>query len=68
MFIKITYIDIIQLCSQTMIKTYADENLLRINVFIRDPFVTKFVRDEAQSVINFVSTCGGKLIECVRGI
>merc|ERR1712083_1086735 len=49
----------------TMIKTYADENLLRINVFIRDPFVTKFVRDEAQSVINFVSTCGGLMGLCM---
>ncbi len=40
---------------------YARDNLALVQIFIKDPFVTKLKRDEAFSIILFVAGAGGTL-------
>lgn len=40
---------------------YAQENVAIVNVFIKDPYVTRLRRDEAFPIINFVAGFGGLL-------
>ena len=38
---------------------YARENLILLNVYIKDPYVRKFLTEEKITEINFVGTVGG---------
>lgn len=40
---------------------YSRENIAKVNVFLKDPYVKRFVREEKVSVITFVGTVGGLL-------
>lgn len=44
---------------------YASENLMQVNVYIRDPFVSWFRRDEETSWISFISNVGGLMGLCM---
>ena len=44
---------------------YARENLALVNIYIKEPVVTKIVRDQRIPVIWFVANCGGILGLCM---
>merc|ERR1719270_1101748 len=44
---------------------YAKDNLMRINMYIRDPSVAWLVRDEKTSWIGFLSNIGGLMGLCM---
>ena len=44
---------------QQEIAFYANENMVRLNVYVRDPYVKKFLTEEKITEINFVGTVGG---------
>ena len=44
---------------------YAQENIARLNVYIKDPFYTKIKRDEQMTVISFIGNIGGLLGLCL---
>jgi len=44
---------------------YAKENLSVLNIYFRDPYYTKFVKDENIPVISFIGNAGGLLGLCL---
>lgn len=45
--------------------SYGQKNLVRVNVFIRNPFVTSFERDVKTSPISFIANIGGLMGLCM---
>jgi len=45
--------------------SYARENLALVNIYIKQPVVTKILRDQRIPVIWFVANCGGILGLCM---
>lgn len=53
---------------QILVKTlynYARENLALVNIYIKEPVVTKILRDQRIPIIWFVANCGGILGLCM---
>ena len=44
---------------------YAKKNLLWLNVYVKDSFATRIVRDERMTVTSFVANVGGLLGLCM---
>ena len=44
---------------------YAQENIVRLTVYIKDPFYTKMKRDEQMTIISFIGNFGGLLGLCL---
>lgn len=44
-----------------MVSTYARENIAKVNIFLRDPYVQRTIREVKISEITFVGTVGGLL-------
>ena len=40
---------------------YAKENIAKVNIYLRDPFVKRIVREEKISIITFIGSVGGLL-------
>ena len=40
---------------------YAKENIAKVNIFLKDPFVKRYVREEKITVNTFIGTIGGLL-------
>ena len=40
---------------------YAKENVAKVNIYLRDPFVKRIVREEKISIITFIGSVGGLL-------
>eukprot|EP00095_Tigriopus_kingsejongensis_P004041 maker-scaffold5_size1054832-snap-gene-5.11 protein:Tk04041 transcript:maker-scaffold5_size1054832-snap-gene-5.11-mRNA-1 annotation:"bursicon alpha" len=47
-----------------LLRRYAHENIAIVKIYIKDPFVTKLLRDEAFSVVLFVAGAGGLMGLC----
>ena len=45
--------------------TYAKKNLAVVNVYIKDPVVTRIMRDQKSPIIAFVANTGGLLGLCM---
>jgi len=43
------------------VTSYATRNLVKVNVYIRDPYVSKYVTEEKITRISFAGTVGGIL-------
>ena len=43
------------------VELYAKENIAKVNVFIKDPFVKKYIREEKISWVTFLGSIGGNL-------
>ena len=46
---------------EKLVVRYTKENIAKVNIFLKDPFVQKMVREEKISPITFVGTVGGLL-------
>ena len=44
---------------------YAQNNLVSLDIFIKDPFYTKIKRDEQMTIISFIGNAGGLLGLCM---
>ena len=44
---------------------YASENLARVSIMIRNPYVTKIQRDTAITLTNYIANTGGLLGLCL---
>ena len=51
----------LSLSLQNQVTSYAKRNLVKVNVYIRDPYVSKFVTEEKITRISFAGTVGGIL-------
>ena len=65
-----TKMTIFHLCTMHQVLTenlynYARENLALVNIYIKQPVVTKILRDQRIPVIWFVANCGGILGLCM---
>ena len=50
---------------EDMLYIYAKNNLVMVNVYIKDPVVTRIWRDEKTPIIHFVAYTGGLLGLCM---
>ena len=46
---------------QKLVSTYAKENIAKVSIFLRDPYVQRTIREVKISEITFVGTVGGLL-------
>ena len=46
---------------EKLVVKYTKENIAKVNIFLKDPFVQKVVREEKISFITFVGSVGGLL-------
>ena len=46
---------------EDLVVTYAEENIAKVNIFIKDPFVKRYIREEKITQNTFVGTFGGLL-------
>lgn len=46
---------------EEQIVVYSRENIAKVNIFLKDPYVKRFIREEKISQITFVGTVGGLL-------
>jgi hypothetical protein len=46
---------------QKLITTYASDNIAKVSIFLRDPYVKRYIREEKITEITFVGTVGGLL-------
>ena len=46
---------------EKLVVKYTKENIAKVNIFLKDPFVQKIVREEKISLITFVGSVGGLL-------
>ena len=44
-----------------LVNHYAKENVAKVNIYLRDPFVKRIVREEKISIITFIGSVGGLL-------
>ena len=44
-----------------MVVKYAKENLILANIFMKSPFVTRFLKDEKEGIVAYVAKSGGLL-------
>lgn len=44
-----------------LVNHYAKENIAKVNIYLRDPFVKRIVREEKISIITFIGSVGGLL-------
>ena len=51
----------LSLSLQNQVTSYAKRNLVKVNVYIRDPYVSKYVTEEKITRISFAGTVGGIL-------
>ena len=50
---------------EDIVVRYAKENLILANVFMKTPFVTQFLKDQKENIIDYVARAGGLLGLCM---
>ena len=50
---------------EDLILDYAQDNLIKINYFMKVPYATRFIKDEKVTLLTYIANCGALLILCL---